>query len=97
MELMRFLHRNLNFKGPGFFLKLFVVVAWTVFSGGGGGLGFRVFLYYCFWVGFLHRDPQNGTLTYQNLLFCRVLINCILGFIIRTYKKVGFGSLRYTL
>ena len=30
-------------------------------------------------------------LTYQNLLFCRVPINSILGFIIRTYKKVGFA------
>ena len=38
------------------------------------------------------------TLTYQNLLFCRVPVNSILGCIIRTYgtcKKVGFGSLRY--
>ena len=35
------------------------------------------------------------TLTYQNLLFCRVPINSILRFIIRTYKKVGYGSLRY--
>ena len=35
------------------------------------------------------------TLTYQNLLFCRVRIDSILGFIVRTYKKVGFGSLRY--
>ena len=35
------------------------------------------------------------TLTYQNLLFCRVPINSILGFIIRTYKKVGYGSLNY--
>ena len=35
------------------------------------------------------------TLTYQNLLFCRVPINPILGFIIRTYKKVGFGRSRY--
>ena len=34
------------------------------------------------------------TLTYQNLLFCRVPINSILGCIIRTYKKVGFGRLR---
>ena len=34
--------------------------------------------------------PLN-TLTYQNLLFCRVPINSMLGFIIRTYKKVGFG------
>ena len=33
-------------------------------------------------------------MTYQNLLFCRVLINSILGFIIRTYKKVGFGSFK---
>ena len=35
----------------------------------------------------------NPTLTHQNLLFCRVPINSILGFIIRN-KKVGFGSLR---
>ena len=26
--------------------------------------------------------------------FCRVPTNAILGFIVRTYKKVGFGSLR---
>ena len=43
-----------------------------------------------------HTDSLDirKTLTYQNLLFCRVPINSILGFIIRTYKKVGFGSLR---
>ena len=37
------------------------------------------------------------TLTYQTLLFCRVPVNSILGFIIRTCKKVGlgFGRLRY--
>ena len=35
------------------------------------------------------------TLTYQNLLFCRIPINPILGFIIRTYKKVGFSRSRY--
>ena len=34
------------------------------------------------------------TLTYQNLLFCRVPIISILGLIIRTYNKVGLGSLR---
>ena len=34
------------------------------------------------------------TLTYQNLPFCRVPKISILGFIIRTYKKVGFGRLR---
>ena len=34
------------------------------------------------------------TLTYQNLHLRRVTINSILGFIIRTYKKIGFGSLR---
>ena len=39
---------------------------------------------------------EASTLTYQNLLFCRVRINSIFGFIIRTYKKVGFGSLRYS-
>ena len=38
---------------------------------------------------------EVSTLTYQNLLCCRVPINSILGSIIRTYKKVGFGSLRY--
>ena len=47
----------------------------------------------------LTRTPQEShfvspTLTYQNLLFCRVPINPILGFIIRTYKKEGFGRLR---
>ena len=44
------------------------------------------------------RSPEKvgylgSTLTYQNLLFCRVPIKSILGFIIRTYKKVGYGSL----
>ena len=34
------------------------------------------------------------SLTYQNLLFCRVPIISKLGLIVRTYKKVGFGSLR---
>ena len=33
-------------------------------------------------------------LTYQNLQKSRVPINSILGFIIGTYKKVGFGRLR---
>ena len=37
----------------------------------------------------------SQTLT-QNLLVCRVPINSILGFMIRTYKKVGYGSLRKT-
>ena len=37
---------------------------------------------------------QKLPLTYQNLLFCRVPINSILGFIIRTYKNAGYGSLR---
>ena len=36
----------------------------------------------------------NPTLTYQTLLFCRLPRNSILGFRIRTYKKVGFGRLR---
>ena len=36
------------------------------------------------------------TLSYQNLLVCRVPMNSILGFIMRTYKKVGYGSVRYT-
>ena len=38
------------------------------------------------------------SLTYQTLQalpFCRVPINSILGFIIRTYEKVGFGRLRF--
>ena len=34
------------------------------------------------------------TLTLQNLLFSRVPSKFILGFIIRTYKKVGFGRPR---
>ena len=43
--------------------------------------------------------PQKGTtmestLIYQNLQKSRVPINSILGFIIRTYKEVGFGRLR---
>ena len=43
-----------------------------------------------------HRFRVSGfTLNYQNLLFCRVPINSILGFMIRTYKKVGFGSLAF--
>ena len=37
------------------------------------------------------------TLTYQNPQKSRVPINSILGFIIRAYKKVGFGRLRYSL
>ena len=40
------------------------------------------------------RSPTVGkipTLAYQNLLFCRVPAKPILGFIIRTYKKVGFS------
>ena len=44
------------------------------------------------------RNPIPETLTlaetYQNLLFCRVPINSILGFIIRTHRKIGFGRLR---
>ena len=40
------------------------------------------------------RDSFFPTLTYQNLLFCTVPINSILGFVIRTYRKVGFGRLR---
>ena len=38
-------------------------------------------------------DPTidiRHTLTYQSLLFCRVLINSVVGFIIRTYEKGGF-------
>ena len=36
----------------------------------------------------------GSTLTHQNLLFCRVPINSIIGFTLGTYKKVGFGRLR---
>ena len=36
----------------------------------------------------------GSTLTYQNLQKSRVPINSILGFIITTYKKIGFGRLR---
>ena len=42
-------------------------------------------------------SSQLATLTYQTLLACRVPINSILGFIIRTYRKVGFGGLRHVL
>ena len=40
------------------------------------------------------RRRLRPTFNYQDLLFCRVPINPILGFIIITYKKVGLGSLR---
>ena len=39
------------------------------------------------------RGARGFTLTHQNLLFGRVFLNFI-GFIIRTYKNVGFGRLR---
>ena len=39
-------------------------------------------------------SDSESTLTHQNLPFCRVPINSILGFINRTDKKVGFGRLR---
>ena len=42
----------------------------------------------------LQLSPINPALTYQNLLFCRVPINPILGFKIRAYKKVGFSRSR---
>ena len=45
----------------------------------------------------LMKGMLNPTLSYQNLLFCRAPINSILGFIITTYKKVGYGSLRKTV
>ena len=38
---------------------------------------------------------DDSTLTYQTLQKSRVPIYSILGFIIRTHKKVGFGRLRY--
>ena len=37
---------------------------------------------------------EGESLSYQNLLFRRVPINSILGFIIGAYKKVGYGSFR---
>ena len=48
-----------------------------------------------FWVTDWTTKVWNITLTYQNPQKNRVPINFILGFIIRTYKKVGFGRLRY--
>ena len=45
----------------------------------------------------LEAPEADSTLTYQNLQKSRVPINSILGFIIRTYKKVGFGRLRYDM
>ena len=36
----------------------------------------------------------GSTLTYQNLQKSRAPINSILGLMLRTYKKVGFGRLR---
>ena len=53
----------------------------------------------CMYVCVHIRRFYNGllllvTLAYQTLLFCMVPINSILGFIIRTYKKAGFGRLR---
>ena len=40
---------------------------------------------------------DNFGCTYQNLQKNRVPINSIFGFITGTYKKVGFGRLRYSL
>ena len=45
----------------------------------------------------LETQPGVPTLTYQNLLFCRVPINPILGSRIGTYKKVGFSRSRYSI
>ena len=44
------------------------------------------------------KPKQRGkpTLTHQNLLYCGVPLNPMLVFIIRTYKAVGFGRLRYS-
>ena len=53
--------------------------------GGIGHLGFQFFS---------PGSQESKAVTYQNLLFCRVPINPMLGFIMRTYKKVGLGSLR---
>ena len=48
------------------------------------------------WImGTIVGDYIRTTLTYQNLLFCRVPIDSIFRFMIRTYKEVGFGRLRY--
>ena len=47
-------------------------------------------------IGSNHSYPTYNpiTLTYQTLLFCRVPINSIFGFIITNLQKVGFGRLR---
>ena len=42
----------------------------------------------------LEGSVDMSTLSYQNLLFCRVPIKSILGLIVRAYKKVGYGRLR---
>ena len=43
----------------------------------------------------LHSGSGNSirNLKYQNLGFCSVHINSVLGFIVRAYRKVGYGSL----
>ena len=41
--------------------------------------------------------PTNQRqVTHQNLLFCRVPVTPIVGFIIRTDRKVVFGRIRYS-
>ena len=47
-----------------------------------------------FLINIIAKYTPNPTLTYQNLQKSRVPINSILGFTIRTCKKVGFGRLR---
>ena len=51
--------------------------------GGIGHLGFQFFT---------PGSQESKAITYQNLLFCRVPINPMLGFIMRTYKKLGFST-----
>ena len=39
--------------------------------------------------GLVEKDPRLSTRSYQNLLFCRVPINSIIGFIVRANQKSG--------
>ena len=47
-------------------------------------------------VAYVHSGTLRNSMGIY-LLFCRVPKNSILGFIIRTYKKVGFGRFRYSI
>ena len=60
------------------------------------GAGLRLFLVWPETSAFAGAwEEEEPYLNLQEPNFCRVPINSILGFIIRAYKKVGFGSLRY--